>query len=91
MTKKTKPKSSNPFDLSEVEDVRVIIKAKGKHYSLLANKELEQQYEVKAIDVRKAVLRILLRIHDIATPALQDIDKQLLKDIEDGKNTEITG
>jgi hypothetical protein len=62
-----------PFDLSEVDDVRIIICAKGKHYGIVPNKENCKEFDVDAKQMRLALLNAMLKIHDIVTPALEDI------------------
>ena len=68
-----------PFSLSEVEDVRIIISAKGKNYGIVANKENCEKEDLDAKQVRLALLSVILKIHDIVTPALEDIDPEKLK------------
>ena len=68
-----------PFTLSDVEDVRIIIKAKGKNYGIVANKENCAKEDLDAKQVRLALLSVILKIHDIVTPALEDINSDELK------------
>jgi hypothetical protein len=65
-----------PFDLEDIEDCRIIIKAKGKNYSIIPKKKFDR-------DMCRN-LRIVLGIHafemhDIVDTALEDIDKEKLK------------
>lgn len=68
-----------PFTLSEVDDVRIIISAKGKNYGIVANKENCAKEDLDAKQVRLALLSVILKIHDIVTPALEDINPDELK------------
>jgi hypothetical protein len=68
-----------PFNLSEIDDVRIIISAKGKNYGIVANKEKCAKEDLDAKQVRLALLSVILKIHDIVTPALEDINPEKLK------------
>lgn len=59
----------NPFEEEDIEDVRIIIKAKGKNWSL---SPMDGQ-EDRALQVRKMCLMISLHSHFMVTPALEDI------------------
>ena len=61
-----------PFTFSEIEDVRVIVRAKGKNYAIAPKKgkfETQEEYT----EIRKVMLSVLLEDHDIVVPALEDI------------------
>lgn len=65
---------SVPFELDEIEDVRIILKVKGKHYSVISagNKEEGRIYRIE-------LAKILLSMEDqiIVIPALEDIKIKL--------------
>lgn len=69
----TEPIKEECFEASDIDDVRIIICAKGKHYSLAGNKEACEERELSAKDVRLAMLHILLKTHKIVLPSLEDI------------------
>jgi len=73
-------KEQVPFDASEIEDVRIIIKAKDKHWSIVPNKEKEKKEDVDARYLRIGVLSFLLKVHDVVSTALEDINSEKLKD-----------
>ena len=54
------------FSFLDIEDVRVIIKAKGKHYSVIGKND-------NALKVRIALLSVLLEDHYVVDTALEDI------------------
>lgn len=61
-----------PFEISDIEDARIIIMIKGKHYSILSKGDKEE-----AKLYRVALVQCLLSMEDtiIVTPALEDIPK----------------
>ena len=62
----------NPFNsIEDIEDVRIIIKAKGKHYSLVVNKELATDAEGR--EMRIACLGFIMNCHQVVDTALEDI------------------
>lgn len=61
-----------PFEVEEIEDVRIIIKAKGKHWGLTTQKEVDSE---TGAGIRKLFLLACLDSHEIVTPALEDIKK----------------
>ena len=65
--------NNTPFNLSEIDDVRILITVKDKHYSIIENKERCKEFGVNAQEIRKVLLITALRVHDIVTPALEDI------------------
>ena len=58
--------NETPFSFSDIEDVRVIVKAKGKHYSVIG-----KNYD--ALEVRIALLSVLLEDHYMVDTALEDL------------------
>lgn len=60
------------FELDDIEDAIVIIKAKGKHWSILANEKNCTKEEAK--EYRVALVKALLSMEDhvIVTPSLED-------------------
>ena len=66
----TKP---NTFEQKDVDDVRIIIYAKGKHYGIVPNHEMCDSEQAKKIRIE--ILNILLKFHFIVEPALEDIKK----------------
>ena len=65
-----------PFKLEEIEDVRIIIKARGKNWALTPNKENAEKEDVDPKSLRIAILGAILKLHDIVTPALEDIKSE---------------
>lgn len=59
-----------PFEFDEIEDVRIIIKAKGKHYGILPKGEIGEKV---AKEIRKEVLSILIPTHYVVDGALEDL------------------
>lgn len=57
-----------PFNLSDIEDVRVIIKAKGNNYSIVPKEDKDE-----ALGLRIASCLVLLDSHAIVTPSLEEI------------------
>lgn len=63
---------ANPaFTLAEIEDVKIIIKAKGKHYSMIPKGDSEA-----AKILRIAFASVLLENHYIVDKALEDLKIQ---------------
>jgi hypothetical protein len=83
--------SNDPFELSEIDDVRIIISVKDKHYGIVPNKERCKMYEVDAKEVRLSFLAVILQVHDIVTPALEDIKLNSNKDERDTRNSNSNG
>ncbi len=71
MTKRKKPITQ--FEVDDIEDVRIIIKAKGRHFSIIPNRCIITDNE--AIEVRKAMLMVILRsdTHYVVSTALEDL------------------
>lgn len=42
--------NETPFLFSDIEDVRIIVKAKGKHYSIVGKNGIISVYDLKCID-----------------------------------------
>jgi len=62
-------KQNAPFELDEIEDVRIILKVKGKHYSVIGSGDKDDQRLN-----RIALVHVLLSDgHIVVTPALEDI------------------
>lgn len=68
----------NTLSIKDIEDVRIIIKMKGKHYAITHNKDGEddKQQKEEALELRKYFLMLLLETHAIVLPALEDIKSQ---------------
>lgn len=60
-----------PFTLDDVEDVRVIIKAKGKHYGLVPKRDACTEDEAK--EIRIGLLSLLTTFHYVVDKALEDL------------------
>lgn len=67
----------NPFQHEDIEDVLIIIKAKGKHYSIVPKKDMDKE-ECKAIRIE--LMRLMYQLHDIVDTALEDLKVDELKD-----------
>ncbi len=65
----------NPFELSEIEDCIIIIKAKGKHYGIVPKNKKDKEI---ANAIRAIAAITLLDTHCIVEPALEDIKKDKL-------------
>lgn len=58
--------------MDQIEDVRILIKVKGKHYSVIAKED-----KAEALELRKLALTVLLSInHIIVSTALEDHDNR---------------
>ena len=66
-----------PFSIDAVEDVRILIKANGKHYSIVPNETACTREEAK--EIRIGLLRLVLEFHAVVDKALEDINKDELK------------
>ena len=66
-------KTEAPFELSEIEDVRIILKVRGKHYSIVSqgDKEDGRLYRI-------SLAQVLLSMEGqvVVTPALEDIPRR---------------
>jgi hypothetical protein len=58
-----------PFLFSDIEDVRVIIKANGKHYSVIGKND-------DALEVRIALLSVLLEDHYVVDTVLENLENE---------------
>lgn len=63
-----------PFKFEDVEDVRIIIKANGKNYSIIPKEEIGKE---EAKDIKLIFARIILDYFDVVVPALEDIKKEI--------------
>jgi len=71
--------TGDPFTVEEIEDCKIIIKARGLHWSLLPSKRREITRE-DARDYRVALAKLALMVHEIVDCPLEDhkrIQKQL--------------
>jgi hypothetical protein len=59
-----------PFEEEDIEDVRIIVKAKGKHWGLVP---MEYAGKDRCDKVRKMCLMICLHTHEIVDTPLEDI------------------
>jgi len=69
-------KEQVPFDASEIEDVKIIIKAKDKHWSIVPKESFSKE---TAKNMRILSADMLLQFHDIISTALEDINSEKLK------------
>ena len=63
---------TKPFELDDIEDVRIIIKAKGKHYAII-DKDKSEKEENKLL--RILAFKAILVTHAIVDKPLEDIQK----------------
>ena len=59
-----------PFSVADIEDVRIIIKAKGKHYGLVSKNNKDRMIDKS---IRILVCRIILETHAIVDLPLEEI------------------
>ena len=57
-----------PFTLDEIEDVKIIVKAKGKHYGIVPKEDKEE-----AKNMRISILAILINSHFVVDKSLEEI------------------
>lgn len=60
-----------PFTHSEIQDVRILVKAGGKHYAINAN--TDKCTKEQALAMRIEMFKFLSAYHYIVEPALEDI------------------
>lgn len=60
------------FDVSEIEDVRIIIKAKGKHFGIVPKGDKEE-----ARLFRIAILMVFIKDYQVVNTALEDLKEKL--------------
>jgi hypothetical protein len=60
------------FEFEEIEDVRIIIKAKGKHWSIVPLKDMDRE---EARQIRIELMRVILQLHSIIDTPLEDIKR----------------
>ena len=73
------------FEFSDVEDVRIIVKAKGKNFGIVP-KSTENREECKQI--RIAMFYMLLESHFVVNTALEDISRKTPRNLTDAKTQE---
>ena len=73
MTKIKEPKVV-PFKFKDIEDARIIIKAKGKHWSIIP-KENHTKENCKKVRINLA--QTALQYHDIVATPLEDVKEKL--------------
>ena len=67
----------NPFKVEDIEDCKIIIKAKGLHWSLIPTKGITRE---EARECRVGLAKLALMVHEIVDCPLEDkkrIQKQL--------------
>jgi hypothetical protein len=62
------------FQQEDIEDVRIIIKAKGKHYSIVPKKDMDKE-ECRAIRIE--LMRVMFQLHDVVDTPLEDLKVKL--------------
>lgn len=70
----TKEALVTKFELADIEDVRIIIKAKGKNFSIIPNRDTSNDDEAKQI--RIAILNVILEFHYVVSTSLEDLKQQ---------------
>lgn len=61
-----------PFKVEDIEDVRIIIKAKGKHYGLVSKSRKDDATDKS---LRLLVCKIILQTHAIIDLPLEEIEE----------------
>ena len=61
---------TRPFEIIDIEDVRIIIKAKGKHYSIFPKKQITKE---EAKEYRILVAYVLFETHGVVDTPLEDL------------------
>lgn len=74
------------FELEDIEDARIIVKAKGKHWSIISNDEKMTKDEGR--EFRSAIAGALLAMQDhiVVTPALEDLKENKIPGSFDNLN-----
>jgi hypothetical protein len=62
------------FEMSEIDDVRIIVRVKNKNYAITPNKDVCTSEFAK--DLRISLLNLVLQYHCIVNPAIEDITKE---------------
>jgi len=62
------------FSTDEIEDVRIIIKAKGKHWGIVPKKSECTAEEAK--EIRIGLLTVICAFHDVVDTSLEGIPKK---------------
>ena len=73
MDKIKAPNTVEEFTNDQIEDVRIIIKANGKHYSIVPNENACTRDEAK--EIRIGVLTMLLQFHYVVSTPLESLNK----------------
>lgn len=60
------------FSMGEIEDIRIIVKAKGKHYGIVPKEGVDKE-EAKL--TRIALFSVLIDNHAVVNKALEDLNK----------------
>lgn len=64
-----------PFEIDDIEDVRILIKAKGKHYSIHPDRDLITDEEAKDLRI-KILARLVLPAHKIFDQPLENLKEK---------------
>jgi hypothetical protein len=62
------------FTTDEIEDVRIVVKAKGKHWGLVPKKEYTKD---EAREIRIALLKVVFEFHAVVDTALEDLSEAI--------------
>lgn len=62
------------FSTDEIEDVRIIIKAKGKHWGVVPKQSECTAEEAK--EIRIGLLTVICAFHDVVDTSLEDIPQK---------------
>lgn len=73
------------FEIEEIEDAQIIIKAKGKHWSVISNGEKISREEATEYRKALAIALIGMQAFIVVTPALEDVDPAYAKRLADVK------
>lgn len=84
------PDKVSPFEVEDIQDVRIIIKAKDKHWSILANKENFSAEEAKHFRVELLKVLLEMQAHVIVDTALEDLkNSDVVKEFLSNNETRI--
>lgn len=64
------------FPIGDIEDVRILLKVKGKHYSLVTQKGLDKD-NTRLFRIQLGVLA--LSFHEVILPSLEEIKEKNIK------------
>lgn len=59
-----------PFEFKDIADVRIIVKAKGKHYGFIPKEEFTKK---QVREIKLAIVQTLLECCDFICPSLEEI------------------